>query len=137
MCKQTTTVLSAILISIAACNAAFAGEVKILAAEFQQTGDELWSLNVTLRHDDSGWEHYADNWRVVDGRGNVLGDRVLYHPHVDEQPFTRGLSNVKIPDGAAIVSIEAHDKVHGWTPERLEADLGRASGGRLTIEAKE
>ena len=43
-------------------------------------------------HPDTGWDDYADGWRVLDMDGNELGMRVLHHPHVDEQPFTRSLS---------------------------------------------
>ncbi len=113
-----------------------AGDVKILATEFKQSADNSWSVNVTLEHDDSGWEHYADNWRVVDADGNVLGDRVLYHPHVDEQPFTRSLSAVDLPEGVTTVYIEAHDKVHGWTENRLEVDLSQAVDSKLRVEAE-
>ena len=126
----------AFLLALAAFNTAYANDVKILAADFQSNDGNRWSVNVTLQHDDTGWDHYADNWRVVDSQGNVLGDRVLYHPHVDEQPFTRGLSDVKVPEGITTVYIEAHDKVHGWTPNRLKVDLNKANGGRLVLEAK-
>jgi len=30
--------------------------------------------------------------------------------------------------------IEAHDKVHGWSQNRLKVDLGNASGGHLHVE---
>jgi hypothetical protein len=103
-----------------------ASEVEILNAYFRQTGKQ-WSVQVTLKHDDTGWEHYADKWRVVDREGNVLGERVLYHPHVNEQPFTRGLSTVKVPEHIKSVFIEAHDKLHGWTSRRLRVDLAGAS----------
>ncbi len=117
-------------------NSANAGDVRILAADFHETGDNLWSVDVTLKHHDTGWDHYADNWRVVDDKGKILGDRVLYHPHVMEQPFTRSLSNVKIPKDTQTVYIEAHDKVHGWTQKRLAVDLGKTTQGRLRVEAK-
>jgi len=104
-----------------------AGEVTIVAADFQPSGDNRWSVQVTLKHADTGWDHYADEWRVVDAAGTVLGDRVLYHPHVGEQPFTRGLSGVEIPAGTMRVWVEAHDKVHGWAHERLEVDLSKSS----------
>jgi hypothetical protein len=117
-------------------NTASADDVKILAADFHSSSGSRWSVNVTLKHGDTGWDHYADNWRVVDGEGNMLGDRVLYHPHVDEQPFTRSLGGVKVPEGITTVYIEAHDKVHGWTPNRLKVDLGKATGGRLRVEAE-
>ncbi len=114
-----------------------AGEVKILAADFNRDSNNQWSVSVTLKHHDTGWDHYADDWRVVDDKGNVLGNRVLYHPHVSEQPFTRSLSGVKIPPGVTQVYIEAHDKVHGWTPDRLAVDLRKASKGELRVEAKQ
>ena len=103
-----------------------AGQVTIVAADFQPTGGDRWSVRVTLKRADSGWDHYADEWRIVAADGAVLGDRVLYHPHVGEQPFTRGLGSVAIPAGTTRVWVEAHDKVHGWTPQRLEVDLSRA-----------
>jgi hypothetical protein len=131
-----TNVMVASLLALAAFNTAYANDVKILAADFQSNDGNRWSVNVTLQHADTGWDHFADNWRVVDSQGNVLGDRVLYHPHVDEQPFTRGLSDVKVPEGITTVYIEAHDKVHGWTPNRLKVDLNKANGGRLVLEAK-
>jgi len=87
---------------------------------------------VTLEHDDSGWEHYADAWRVVGRDGAVFGTRTLYHPHENEQPFTRSLSGIAIPPGTGTVWVEAHDKVHGWSSGRLELDLSAAAdGGRV------
>jgi hypothetical protein len=123
------------LAALTALNRSFAGEVRILAADFQHHGTDTWSVSVTLAHADTGWDHYADDWRVVDGKGTVLGDRVLYHPHVDEQPFTRSLGDVTIPESVTTVYVEAHDKVHGWTANRLTVDLGNAVKGHLRVEA--
>ncbi len=128
--------LAAALLLQAILNTANAADVKIIAADFRSSNSIGWSVSVTLKHADAGWKHYADNWRIVDGEGNILGDRVLYHPHVNEQPFTRGLGGVKVPDGTSIVYIEAHDKLHGWTPNRLKIDLTRATDGRLKVMAK-
>ena len=76
----------------------FGNNVRITQADLQhltgqtgQTGQTL-RLSVTLKHDDSGWEHYADLWQVVSESGQVLGTRTLLHPHVEEQPFTRDLT---------------------------------------------
>jgi hypothetical protein len=52
-----------------------------------------------------------------------LGVRVLYHPHVHEQPFTRGLSGVEVPAGLKRVRIRAHDKVHGDSPRLFDVTL--------------
>ena len=113
------------------------GEVDILATEFRSDGGDRWSIAVTLRHADTGWDHYADAWRVLDGDGKVLGERVLLHPHVDEQPFERSLNGVRIPPGTRFVYVEARDTVHGLSPNRLEVDLGQVEAGRLVLERGE
>lgn len=76
---------------------------------------DTWRFDVTISHPDTGWDDYADGWRVLDMAGNELGLRVLHHPHVTEQPFTRSLGGVKIPDGTKQVQIEARDSVGGWS----------------------
>lgn len=108
-----------------------AGDVEIRHARFEQSGSN-WRVAVTLKHADSGWDHYADGWRVVDADGKVFGHRTLYHPHVNEQPFTRS-DSMAIPAGTTRVFVEAHDKVHGWAPTRLAVDLDKASGPGYTV----
>lgn len=81
------------------------------------------TFNVTVEHDDSGWDHYADGWQVLAPDRTVLGTRVLYHPHVDEQPFTRSLSGVSIPASIKQVIIRAKDSVHGYGGEEITVDL--------------
>ncbi len=82
-----------------------------------------WSFSVTLSHGDTGWDDYADGWRVVTASGEVLGTRTLYHPHVEEQPFTRSLSGVTIPDGMKEVFIEARTNTDGWGSARFQLAL--------------
>jgi len=130
------TVLIACLLTLSVIDIARANEVKILAADFHHNSNHRWTVNVTLKHDDTGWDHYADEWRLVDDKGHVLADRVLFHPHVDEQPFTRGLSNVELPNDISTIYVEAHDKVHGWSPHRLKIDINKSEHGELRVEAK-
>lgn len=75
----------------------------------------LWNFDVTLSHGDTGWDNYADAWRILDNTGKELGVRKLAHPHVDEQPFTRSLSGIAIPDDVTEVGIQASDSVDGWS----------------------
>jgi len=86
------------------------------AATAQKSADS-WRFDVTLSHPDTGWDHYADGWRVLDMDGNELGLRVLYHPHETEQPFTRSLSGVKLPSGTEQVQIQARCLVDGWSED--------------------
>jgi hypothetical protein len=81
------------------------------------------TFNVTVQHADTGWKHYANQWDVVAPDGQALGSRVLYHPHVDEQPFTRSLSNVQIPAGIKQVIVKAHDLKHGWGGKEFTVEL--------------
>ena len=80
-------------------------------------------VSVTLSHPDTGWDHYADGWEVLDSDGNSLGVRVLLHPHVTEQPFSRSLSGVQIPQSATAVYIRARCNVDGWSDVLFEVRL--------------
>ena len=113
--------------------AAFADDVEIVHAGFRQTGTGEWSVNVTLRHADAGWEHYADAWRIVTTDGTIAGTRTLYHPHENEQPFTRSLGGVAIAPGTTTVYVEAHDTVHGWSPQRLPINLDQSKGAGFEV----
>ncbi|PWE33520.1 hypothetical protein DDZ14_04840 [Maritimibacter sp. 55A14] len=111
----------ALLITLAA-TPGFAGQADVVAAEASQ-GAAGWRFDVTVRHADTGWDHYADGWSVHAPDGTELGHRKLMHPHVNEQPFTRSLSGVRIPDGVDRVTIRAHDSVHGWGGAEVVLEL--------------
>jgi hypothetical protein len=91
-----------------------AGEADVVAVEAARAADGTWRFDVTVRHGDAGWDHYADAWEVVGPDGTVLATRTLLHPHVDEQPFTRSLSGVAIPSDVEQVTVRAHDSVDGY-----------------------
>ena len=113
--------------------AAFAGDVEIVHARFRQSAAAEWSVDVTLRHADAGWDHYADAWRIVTADGKVAGTRTLYHPHENEQPFTRTLGGVAIAPETTTVYVEAHDNVHGWSPQRLQVNLEQSKGAGFEV----
>jgi len=125
-------ILAGLLCSVLFSGVAFASEVAVVKVRFELRGDS-WNVNTTLRHADTGWSHYADAWRIVDKKGNVIGKRILYHPHVDEQPFTRSLGNVQIPKGVTVVFVEAHDKESGWSKQRVRVDLSKSKGERFEV----
>lgn len=101
---------------------ALADAPKIEAAEATRSGNG-WTFSVTLSHPDTGWDHYADGWRVLAMDGTPLGTRTLHHPHVTEQPFTRSLSGVTLPKGTTEVKIQARDTLDGWASETLTLQL--------------
>lgn len=99
-----------------------AGEAKVENASARKSG-ATWTFEVTIRHADTGWDHYADGWAVLAPDGTQLGYRTLHHPHENEQPFTRSLSDVRVPDGVTEVMIRAHDSVHGWSDATFKVPL--------------
>ena len=91
----------------------WAGEADVIGVEVTRTGSAVYRFSVSVLHQDQGWDHYADRWEVLAPDGRVLATRTLYHPHVNEQPFTRHLEGVEIPRGTGQVEIRAHCSVHG------------------------
>jgi hypothetical protein len=105
--------------------AAAGGQADVMGVEVSPGPDGSWRFNVTVQHADTGWDHYADAWEVLAPDGTVLGTRTLLHPHVNEQPFTRSLTGVRIPDGVTEVTVRAHDSVHGHGGKTLTVAVPR------------
>lgn len=90
-----------------------ANEAEVIKVQMKHEQGNRYTFYVTLKHDDTGWDHYADAWSVLDEKKQLISTRILYHPHENEQPFTRSLSGVAIPEGSQRVYVRPHDKVHG------------------------
>ncbi len=90
-----------------------ASEVEIVSAHAECDAARQCIFRVELKHADTGWEHYANVWKVMTPDGDELVTRVLHHPHVNEQPFTRSSSRVKIAGDIKQVVIKAGDKPNG------------------------
>lgn len=94
-----------------------------------------WTFSVQVEHPDTGWEDYADGWDVVTPDGTVLKPdpsspftRLLLHPHVGEQPFTRSQSGIIVPEGVSQVTVRAHDLIHGFGGRQVLVDLTQDKG---------
>ncbi len=112
------------LIATLAATPAIADPAKIENATATASGN-AWTVSVTLRHGDAGWVDYAYGLRVFTEDGTILGTRTLFHPHVNEQPFTRSQSGIEIPADMAQVFIEASTNTDGWAMERYTLILDR------------
>lgn len=119
--NRLAPITTALLLAIAP--AALADVPQIIDATATEAGG-VWRFDVTVAHPDTGWDHYADGWRVCAPDGTELGYRELLHPHETEQPFTRSLSGVAVPPGLTQVILRAHDSVHGTGPDYV-LDLPR------------
>jgi len=117
------TIVFALLCILALPAISLAGEADVVGVKARGGGDGTWSFTVTVKHDDEGWDHYANKWEVLSPDGVVLGTRILLHPHVGEQPFTRSLGGVEIPEGVGKVIVRAKDSVHGYGGEEMEVEM--------------
>ena len=116
------------------------GNADVLHVKAVQASDGAWTFHVTVRHPDTGWEDYADGWDVLTSAGTVLKPdvdspftRLLLHPHVDEQPFTRSQSGIVIPPGVTKVRVRAHDLADGYGGREVLVDLSVTSGSDYEV----
>jgi len=99
-----------------------AGPADVVGVKVSKTAPHTYRFDVTVKHGDEGWDHYADRWDVVAPDGNILGTRILHHPHVEEQPFTRS-HVIKVLDDIKSVTVRAGDKVHGLGGKEITVAL--------------
>jgi hypothetical protein len=111
------------------------GNADVLHVKVVQATDGTWTFHVTVQHPDTGWDDYADGWDVLTPDSTVLKPdsdspftRLLLHPHVNEQPFTRSQSSIVIPSGVTQVRVRAHDLVDGYGGREVSVDLTAPSG---------
>ena len=101
-----------------------AGEADVLEGALTALGGDRYRIEATVRHADTGWDHYANRWDVLAPDGTLLGSRELLHPHENEQPFTRSLT-LEIPPGIERVTLRAFDSVHEGGGASVELDVPR------------
>jgi hypothetical protein len=106
-------------------SAADAGEADVIEVKVRRTSSDLFDFDVTVRSNDTGWDSYADRIEVLAPDGTVLGTRVLLHPHETEQPFTRDVYGVAIPEDIAVVRVRAHHKPKGYDGAVINVELPR------------
>lgn len=97
----------------------------VVAVDASLADDGTWSFSVTLSSPYDTPQRYADAWRVLGPDGSELGVRELAHDHANEQPFTRSLGGVEIPDTVQTVVVEGRDQISGWGGETVEVTLDR------------
>ena len=105
--------VSVLIFSVFFLGSAQADEADVVSATIKETAPGVYTISAEVKHADTGWDHYADGWEVVGPDGKVIATRELAHPHVNEQPFTRSKSGIRIPKGMTEVTIRARDSVHG------------------------
>lgn len=124
MIKSAAQLIAITYVLTIASASAIAGKADVEAATASKSGNS-WTISAKIRHADEGWKHYANSFQVLAMDGTVLGTRVLFHPHVNEQPFTRSLGGVNIPAGTTKIRVRAGDLMHGYGGKEVVLELGK------------
>jgi hypothetical protein len=95
----------------------------VMSVKITPRSANLFDFDVTVSSPYDTPQRYADAIRVLAKPNVVLGERILFHDHADEQPFTRDVYGVKIPPGIRVVVVQARDKVHGYGGKTVEVTL--------------
>ena len=121
----------------AADNRVFSRSLEYAQVEYvtaKQSKNGSWCFNTQVRHNDQGWEHYADSWQVQDLHGNLLAERTLLHPHDNEQPFTRNQCGINIPTTLIYVVVTAKCNLHGFGGHQVTLNMKKTTGKMFTIK---
>ena len=128
--------VSAIVLASAICLAdesKLPGFAEVTFVSASQQFDGSWCIKTSVLHNDEGWEHYANGWAVFDAKDNLLWERPLTHPHVNEQPFTRRLCDVQIPAQLNKLVVKAKCNQHGYGEKAIVIDLGTDKGSGYEV----
>jgi hypothetical protein len=107
---------------------------QVIFVKINKKDNNLYDFSVTVRHNDEGWDHYANIWQILDMKtGTILGERILQHPHENEQPFTRSLSDVKIPKNIKKIIVRAKCNQHGFKGKQIIIDLNKVKSDEYQI----
>ena len=87
-------------------------DVVDVSVEYQSGNKYRFAVTLSSPYDSP--ERYADAYRIKTLEGEVLGERILHHHHANEQPFTRRLNGVEVPEGIDRVVVEGRDQRYGY-----------------------
>lgn len=98
-----------------------------------QSKDKTWCFEVQIKHNDQGWNHYANGWQVYDLEGDIISGIIIGHPHDKKQPFIRRHCNIKIKPDVPKVVVKTRCNVHGFGGRAIVLDMEKTKGDGYTI----
>ena len=72
--QSAKTLLTGLILILSSTS--WAGEADVVGGAITALGDGRFRVDATVRHDDTGWDHYANRWDVLAPDGTILGSRV-------------------------------------------------------------
>lgn len=119
-----TALLAAVLVGAIGTSQAVEQQFPdVVAVHVHARSAGTFDFDVTVSSPYDTPQRYADGIRALDNHGTVLGTRKLWHDHAGEQPFTRDLYGVHIPNGIRTVTIQARDQQFGYGGKTVTVPL--------------
>ncbi len=103
-----------------------AGEADVISATVEHSGGDFYRFSVKVTHEDESWEHFAKAWEVLGSDGNILGNRILLHPHINKQPFTR-TQTISLSENINQVTIRAYDLIHKFGGKEITLNIKKGN----------
>lgn len=91
--------------------------VKITGIESSMT------IEVVLKHDDDGWEHYADSVAIFTTAGEKLANVAIKRPHAGHDYISVRLNNLDLPEGTEALIIKGNCSIDGWVGQPVTVSL--------------
>lgn len=117
------------------------GDADVTNVFVKEERDGTWTFHVSVAHPDKGFADFADGWDLVTESGAVLKadptqrfTKVLRHPHVKEQPFTRTVKGIQLPSDTQRLTVRAHDSVGGFGGKEVQVNLQRRFGKNFSVK---
>ena len=129
--RRLRQIIFTLLLVVFVIPTGFAGapDANVIDVTVIKSGRDKWTFHVTVEHKDTGWEDYCNGWDVMTEDGVVFKNkaedpftRLLFHPHENEQPFTRS-QTISIPRDIKTVIVRAHDIVDGFGGKEMLISL--------------
>ncbi|MGI9509153.1 MAG: hypothetical protein ACR2QJ_07380 [Geminicoccaceae bacterium] len=67
----------------------------------------IFHIEVTIEHEDTGWDDYVEAWEIFGPNGEILGIRPFFEPELEREKTISALSGVIIPEDIKTVTIRA------------------------------
>jgi len=115
----------AVALSLGVGGVAWSGEADVIDVQVRRSAPGIFDFDVTVRSVDRGADYWADAFEVLTLDGKLLGRRVLLHSHEGEQPFTRDLYGVRVPEDVTEVRVRARHRVRGYDGETMIVRIPR------------
>ena len=95
----------------------------VVSVKVQARAGNHFDFDVTISSPYDTPQRYADGFRVMTTGGQIYGERKLLHDHADEQPLTRDLYGVSIPERVRAVVVQARDQKFGYGGKSMQVVL--------------